>query len=258
MTASMTSAPADEPRLRGLSPVLCRAAAGLDTGTTGGVLVLLWVVLQGVVAGQYWWAKLNVVSAVFYGDAVFHMGLGRASLAGAALLLVVYALLGVGFALTGVAGGFSRMLIRATVFVLAWHLVADRWVWRQFHPFAPLYYGSFGMLPAHALYLLALSRTGRRFRALAGLLGDEQCSRLAAAMAPAASIAEPAAEPGSTEPAVAPESPASALPEDAKTGLSESGPAPPTQEPPAGDSGSAAATGVRHRSADQAARRASQ
>jgi hypothetical protein len=156
----------------GLSERACRLLAGADTGVAGGVVVLIWLSFFARMQGDYWWSKWNVAGALFYGDRVFIMGLGLASIAGAALLLVLYAAIGAAFSVLGRPRGFAFNLLAGLTLALLWHQVADWLLWPRLHPSAPRFFHPLVMLPANVLYGAALLRFGPRFRRIAVALGD--------------------------------------------------------------------------------------
>lgn len=182
----------------GLSERACRLLAGADTGVAGGVLVLMWLSFFARMQGDFWWSKWNVAGALFFGDRVFVMGLGRATLAGAALLLVVYAVFGMVFSLLGRPRGFAFNLLAGLTLALLWHQLADWLVWPRVHPAAPRFFHPLVMLPANVLFGAALIRYAPRFRKIAGAIGDpvwaDQFRR--AAPVAAATPPEPPAETG--------------------------------------------------------------
>ncbi|MBI5282331.1 MAG: hypothetical protein HY858_11665 [Candidatus Solibacter usitatus] len=145
--------------------------AGLDCGLAGGAAFIAWMLVHSWIRGEFWWSKLNVAGALFFGGSVYSMGRGWATLAGASLLLVLYASLGALFALIASTRGVARNLILGLLLALSFHLVADRFLWRRFDPFAPAYFPPLATLPGHMLYGLSLVRFSRRFSALSGAFG---------------------------------------------------------------------------------------
>lgn len=196
---------------KGLSIPLCRLWAGLDCGVWAAVLFNAWLALHSIARGEFWWSKFNVAASVFFGDAVFRMGLGRATLAGLALLLIVYACLGMLFGLAASTRGFLRNLILAVLFALAWHLLAHRFFWRALSPFGPSYFPPYAVLVGHLFYALLLTRFARRFRALAREFGDPAWS-LAFAEPPPDSKDSASAAPPPVELEAAVESPSAENP----------------------------------------------
>lgn len=161
----------EESRPRGT--LLRGLLAGLDTGVFGGFVALSFLALASVLTGDFWWARFNAAAYLFYGDRVFYLGLGRATWAGAALLLIVYALLG---ALFGIllrhVRAFLVVAAAALIVVFVWQGAADRFVWKRLNPFAVRYFGPSATLPAHMAYGLSLLRYRRRYRLISRLLGD--------------------------------------------------------------------------------------
>jgi hypothetical protein len=155
----------------GLSERVCRLLAGADVGVAGGVLVLFWLTFAARLQGEYWWSKWNVAGAVFYGERVYGMGWGRASLAGAAILLLVYAVLGVLFSfLARPRGGVFNAMAGLTV-ALLWHQAGVWLFWPKWGPGVAFYLHPVVMLPANLVFGLALVRFGPRFRSVARALG---------------------------------------------------------------------------------------
>ncbi|MGJ5820178.1 hypothetical protein [Paludibaculum fermentans] len=157
---------------KGLTERSCRLLAGLDTGFAGAVVLVGWFLFHSWLTGEFWWAKLNVAGALFYGSPVFTMGFGRASLAGAALLLVLYSAIGALFGLLARPSGFTRNLLLGMLIALSWHLISQRYFWRRLDSFGPAYFPALSTLPAHLIYGLSLSRFANRFQRLALGFGD--------------------------------------------------------------------------------------
>ena len=150
----------------------CRWLAGLDAGVCGALWVLFWLALHGRLSGSLWWSKFNVAASPFFGDRVFSAGLGRVTLAGAALLFVVYSILGAVLGrLTPAPPRWPRSLFVGLTGALLFHLLAQRWGWSLLNPFAPTWFTPQATLPAHLLFGLAMVRLGRRYLALMTAFG---------------------------------------------------------------------------------------
>jgi hypothetical protein len=156
----------------GFSPRGCRFLAGLDVGFAGGLAVLLWLVIHSRLAGEWWWSKLNVAGGLFYGADVYSMGPGRATLAGGALLILVYAIAGQVFAQIAPVSGHARNALLALFFASFFNFAANRWVLPRLDPFAPAFFPFQVMLAGNLLFALALTRFPGRFRSLALTFGD--------------------------------------------------------------------------------------
>lgn len=157
---------------RGLSVRACRLLAGLDVGFAGGLAVIAWLCLHSLMSGELWWAKLNVSAGPFFGSAVYSMGFGRATLAGASLLLLLYATVSALFAQLVPLLGYARNSLLALAYAALLNLAADRWLWPRLDPFATAYFPFQAMLAGHLLFALALGRFTSRFCSLAHTFGD--------------------------------------------------------------------------------------
>jgi hypothetical protein len=237
--------------------------AGFDVGISGAVLCVTWLGFHSWLRGDFWWAKFNVAGGLFFGGNVYSMGFGRATLAGIAVLIALYASVGVAFGLLARTRGFARNLLLGLVVALLWHILADRFVWRRFDPFALAYYPSLATLPAHLLLAINFSRFSARFGSLALTFGSPGWSQQYievpepepedpsfASPAEPEPLSEPASqtEPPSAEEAPVPADPGSAAPTSPPPTLAVLllGPAseasegtPPTPDPPAPSAASA-------------------
>lgn len=178
----------------GVSRKLCRVLSGVDVGLSAAVAVLCWLVFHSWLKGEFWWAKLNVAGALFYGPGVYSMGLGRATVAGFALLMVVYTSLGTLFSWVARSEGYARNLMLALAWSGVWHLVAQRWFWPGLDAFGPLYFPVLATLPAHLIAALCLARYAARYRSLALSFGDAEWAS-ALAEEPAGVVMMESAEP---------------------------------------------------------------
>lgn len=156
----------------GVSQRVCRALAGMDVGLAAGLAALSWLSLHSWLRGEFWWAKLNVAGAVFYGPEVYTMGLSRATAAGFALLLVVYTVLGLMFSLVARSEGYARNLMLSLGWSAVWQLAAQMWFWARLDAFGPSYFPPLATLPAHLMMALCLARYAVRYRSLALAFGD--------------------------------------------------------------------------------------
>jgi len=146
---------------------VCRVLAGLDVGLYGALLVLACLCFHSWLRGEFWWSKLNVAGSFFYGEQAFQAGLGHVTLAGTALLLLIYSALGAVLAfITPPPPRWYRSLMVGLVGIFLFQLFADRWLWRHFHPFAAAYFPRIATIPANLLFGLSMIRLGRRSLAL--------------------------------------------------------------------------------------------
>jgi hypothetical protein len=162
----------DETPGRGLSRTSVRMLAGLDVGLFAGLPAIAWLLFHSWLRGEPWWAKLNVAGALFFGGSVYTMGFGRATLAGFALLVAGYALLGVLFGLAARPRGIARNLILGLFVAVAWQLICQQYLLSRLDSFAPAYFPPLSTLPAQMMFGIGLARFGPRFQLLASDFGD--------------------------------------------------------------------------------------
>lgn len=158
--------------VRGLSEGVCRTLAGVDTGVTGAMIFIAWLLFHSWLVHEFWWAKLNVMAAAFYRQDAFTSGPGVVTLTGAAVLLLIYALLGVVFSIYARRSGVIANLFAAIGLVLVWQAFSDAFVWKRISVFALSFLPPSATLPGHLLFAISLARFPRRFRSIALTLGD--------------------------------------------------------------------------------------
>ncbi len=154
----MPTAALAENRRPGLAAFLVRLWAGLECGVAGGVLILAWFALHALARREPWWSRFNVAGGWFYGPQIYHSGLSRATLAGAAALLLFYCLAGALFGLLADPSSGRRTLARALLCVGLLHGFASYSLWPSMGLFAALWFPWGVTLPADLILLIALSR----------------------------------------------------------------------------------------------------
>ena len=145
---------------------LYQAWAGLECGVAGGTLALVWYALHSAAHAEFWWTKFNIAAAPLYGDAVYRLGLSGATLTGAALLLLIYALSGALFGV--VAGLLPRVptLAAALLYATLVHTAFVASLRPLFGPWAVTWFPASATLPAHLLLAALLARWPRIHAAL--------------------------------------------------------------------------------------------
>lgn len=142
--------------------------AGGETGVLGALLMMIWFALDSLVERQQWWAILNLWGAAIYGDAVFRMGLGKASLAGGALHVFLGGLAGAGSGLAlGRLRRFGRVLLAALLLGALWYGILQYGVLRWLHPLIGRMTPQPATLLAHLLFAVMLTRIPARGLSLA-------------------------------------------------------------------------------------------
>jgi hypothetical protein len=172
----------EAPPGQGLPVVLCRVAAGLDTGLVGALALLAWFAAGSHFGGGLWFSRFNLAAAPFYGDLVFDSGAGWHTVVGVAHLLLIYSLLGAAYGLLPASREGWLNLMTALGFAGLIHLCADAWLWKRLHPFAHPYYAPLAIAPGHLIYGFFLWRFPSRLKRLTLLLGGRDAL---ASLAPA-------------------------------------------------------------------------
>lgn len=157
-------------------PWFLRLAAGVEAAAPAAISVLVWFGIHSYLVRDPWWSKFNVAAAPFFGDRVFYLGLGRATLAGAALLLLLYGALGILFAFLAGGQGKARSFLRAALWLACWHFFAQQYVWPRLDPSAAPYFPLSATAPAHAAAAILLARFPAVIRRLRALAMDEKAA----------------------------------------------------------------------------------
>ncbi len=168
-----------------------RLAAGVEAAAPAALAVLLWFGFHSWLAREPWWSKFNLAAAPFFGDRVYYLGLGRATLSGAALLLLLYCALGSLYALVAGARTTLRAFLRAALWLTCWHFFSQQYFWPRLDPAAAPYFPPSATAPAHAAAAILLARFPAVFQRLSAMVHDGD------ARGTAARGAEPAGAPGS-------------------------------------------------------------
>jgi hypothetical protein len=87
--------------------------------------MLAWLGLSAMGQRRSFWTAENLMASVFHGDAAIRRGFGFSTLSGIALYLLIYSLLGAGFALS-VRNRFTSLgtVLLGLLFSLGWY-----WLW---------------------------------------------------------------------------------------------------------------------------------
>lgn len=148
--------------------------AGLESGVLGAVLMMVWFGLDSLVERQQWWAILNLWGSAIYGNAVFRMSLGKASLAGAALQLFLGGVAGAVIALAlGRVQRFGLIVLGALVAGVVWYGILQHGILRSLNPLIVRMTPQPATLLAHLLYAAVLTRIPSRGMSLAAAWGRE-------------------------------------------------------------------------------------
>ena len=99
--------------------------AGLQAGMVGVWWMLAWMGASAVWQRRSFWTPENLMASVFYGNAAIRRGFAASTVSGLALYVLLYSLLGAGFAMA-VAGRLPRLrlALASMAFALCWYYAA--------------------------------------------------------------------------------------------------------------------------------------
>lgn len=125
------------------SDALARLASGIEAGVIGGLAMLGLLVSGSLLRGHVWWEIPNLLGSTFYGSRAFRLGLGMATISGAALHFTITGTVGALFGLTSGAIRERRHLVPLGMLAgVVWYYLADAVVWPYLNPLVPVYMGS--------------------------------------------------------------------------------------------------------------------
>jgi prepilin signal peptidase PulO-like enzyme (type II secretory pathway) len=142
--------------------------AGLETGVVAAVMLIGWLALASAWYRRSIWSTANIMATNFYGEAALGRGFTFRSLAGLALYLVLYGIIGALFGLavqTHPAG--VRLSAIGVLVGIGWYYLSFHVLWRTVNPLLTLYTHNAPMVAGHVLYGGLLGRFPGYLRALA-------------------------------------------------------------------------------------------
>lgn len=143
------------------------ALAGLETGITGALAMLVWLGIGSVwTRHSIWWIP-NLVAAVTYGSGSLRDAAGVYTAVGAAMILGLYGLVGMLFGeVFGSRQGGFRLFCFSLIIALTVYWGILRWFWNAANPLAHVYAPDGQILFGHILFGCFLAGYPRRFRQL--------------------------------------------------------------------------------------------
>jgi len=144
---------------RSFAKSLSAFLAGLQAGMVGVWWMLAWMGASAVWQRRSFWTPENLMASVFYGNAAIRRGYAASTVSGLALYVLLYSLLGAGFAMA-VAGRLSRprLALASIVFALCWYYVAFHLVAKAVSPLVALLDAERTTILGHAIYGALLAR----------------------------------------------------------------------------------------------------
>jgi len=133
--------------------------AGLQAGMIGVCGMLAWLGASARWQSRSFWTVENLMASVFYGDAAIRTGFAFSTLSGLALFLILYSLLGAGFA-TAVRGRLTGLgtLLVGILFAVSWYYVWFHAIGKTAMPLVALLHSERPTLFGHVIFGCLLAR----------------------------------------------------------------------------------------------------
>ena len=133
--------------------------AGLQAGMLGVWWMLAWMGTSAVWQRSSFWTPENLMASVFYGNAAILPGFGASTASGLALYVLLYSLLGAGFAMAvGSRLPRPRLALASIAFALCWYYVAFHLLAKALAPPVPLLDAERTTVLGHVVYGAVLAR----------------------------------------------------------------------------------------------------
>ncbi|HUP04237.1 MAG TPA: DUF6789 family protein [Bryobacteraceae bacterium] len=136
--------------------------AGLQSGMAGALCYLAWMGAASKYEQSSFWTSENLMASVFYGGDAIRGRFTSSTLSGLALYLLLYSLLGAGF-----AAAFQdrmprpRLALCGILFGLGWYWISFGMLWKYAAPLIPLLHAERPTVWGHMLYGAVLARYPR-------------------------------------------------------------------------------------------------
>jgi len=136
--------------------------AGLEAGILAVLVLLGWLALASAWYRRSIWTTANIMATTFYGEAALSARFSSRTLAGLALYVVLYGVIGALFSLAvPMRAPAFRLTLIGILVGLGWYYLSFALVWRNLNPLIPLYTHNGPMLAGHMLYGGFLARFPR-------------------------------------------------------------------------------------------------
>jgi hypothetical protein len=145
-----------------------RLLAGLEAGIVAVLILLGWLALTSAWYRHSIWTTANLMATTFYGEAALSQKFTFRTLAGLALYVVLYGIIGALFGLVVQSRSTGpRLMLIGVVVGLGWYYLSFALLWRTLNPLITLYTHSGPMMAGHAIYGGFLGRFPRYLDTLA-------------------------------------------------------------------------------------------
>jgi hypothetical protein len=150
---------------RGTTLSVC--LAGMEAGMVGACWMLLWLGVSAKWQQRSFWTAANLMASAFYGGGSIRSGFAWSTVAGLALYLFLYSLLGALFALAlhGRVTG-RRAVMAGVLFAAGWYFLSYRLLWKGIMPLVALLHTERPTMIGHMIYGAVLGRFPVYFRRL--------------------------------------------------------------------------------------------
>jgi hypothetical protein len=133
--------------------------AGLQAGMIGACWMLVWLGASAKAQRRSFWNPENLMATVFHGDAAIRPGFGTSTVGGIALYLLVYSLLGAGFAVAA-HDRFTSLgtVLVAVLFSLGWYCLWFRALGQTVMPLVWLLHAEGSTAFGHVIFGALIAR----------------------------------------------------------------------------------------------------
>jgi CBS domain containing-hemolysin-like protein len=141
------------------TPVLDTLLAGLQAGMMAVLVMLGWLGLSALWHGRTFWTAPNQMATLFHGGSAIGPGFGPYTASGLAVYVLIYSLLGAGFALLVPARLTPLgMMLAGVLLALAWYALWFRALGQTVMPLVWLLHSERPTVFGHVLYGVLLAR----------------------------------------------------------------------------------------------------
>ena len=141
--------------------------AGLEAGVVAALGLLAWLALTSAWYRRSIWTPANIMATTFYGEAALGGVFTSRTVAGLALYLALYGVVGALFGLALASRARSARITMIGILAgLGWYYVSFALIWRILNPLVLLYTHRGPMLAGHVLYGALLGRFPRYLKPL--------------------------------------------------------------------------------------------
>src|SRR5580704_13544151 len=138
--------------------------AGLQAGMVGALWMLAWLGVSAAWQHRGFWNSENLFATVFYGGDAVRSDFGSKTLAGLALYLLLYSLLGGIFAVA-LRGRLrsGRLTLAGILFSLGWFYISFHVLWKSAMPLVYLMYPDRQTVVGHLIFGVCIGRFPAHF-----------------------------------------------------------------------------------------------